>query len=79
MWTDLVELMTHGTKKNRIDTVRAEHLPEIMGRRPREDRHGGEVYVYRRADQACHLCGAEIQMADMNGRKLYWCPDCQRE
>lgn len=79
MWADLVELMTLGTKKNRIDTVRPEHLPEIMGRRPRKDRHGGEVYVYRRADQPCHLCGAPIQMADMQGRKLYWCPGCQPE
>lgn len=79
LWEDLVLLMTQGTKKGRIDTVRAEHLPEIMGRRPREDRHGGEVYVYRRAGQACHLCGDEVQLADMGARKLYWCNTCQPE
>lgn len=77
MWADLAELMSAGTKRARIDTVRAEHLPEAMGRAPREDRHGGEVYVYRRAGQECFLCGTEVQMADMQGRKLYWCPGCQ--
>lgn len=77
MWADLVLLMKQGTRRGRIDTVRPEHLPEIMGRRPRKDRHGGEVYVYRRTGQPCHLCDAEVQMADLNGRKLYWCPGCQ--
>jgi len=79
MWEDLVVLMTQGTKRGRIDTVRPEHLPEIMGRRPREDRHGGEVYVYRRAGQKCHLCSEEVEMAEMGARKLYWCPGCQPE
>ena len=77
MWGDLVVLMTAGTKRGRIDTVRPEHLPEAMGRPPREDRHGGEVYVYRRDGRACYLCGSEVQVADLQGRKLYWCPGCQ--
>ena len=77
MWSDLAELMSAGTKRARIDTVRAEHLPEVMGRAPREDRHGGEVYVYRRAGRECFLCGTEVRMTDMQGRKLYWCPRCQ--
>jgi len=77
MWADLVTLMTAGTKRGRIDTVRVEHLPEVMGRAPREDRHGGEVYVYRRDGRACYLCGSEVLVADLQGRKLYWCPSCQ--
>ncbi len=77
VWADLVTLMTAGSKRGRIDTVRDEHLPEVMGRAPREDRHGGEVYVYRRDGRPCHLCGTEVQLADMQGRKLYWCPSCQ--
>lgn len=77
IWADLVLLMSAGTKRGRIDTVRPEHLPEIMGRSPRRDRHGGEVYVYRRAGRECYLCGTEVCMADMQGRKLYWCPSCQ--
>lgn len=78
IWVDLVTLMRAGTRRARIDTVRAEHLPEAMGRPPREDRHGGEVYVYRRAGQPCLICDSPVQMADMNGRNLYWCPSCQQ-
>jgi len=78
IWSDLVTLMKKGTRRGRIDTVRDEHLPEVMGRAPREDRHGGEVYVYRRDGRPCHLCGTEIRIADLQGRKLYWCPACQR-
>ncbi len=77
MWADLVTLMRAGTKQGRIDTVRDEHLPEVMGRPPREDRHGGEVYVYRRAGQLCLVCGAEVQLALLGGRTVYWCPRCQ--
>jgi endonuclease-8 len=77
MWADLAELMTKGTKRGRIDTVRDEHLPEAMGRAPREDRHGGEVYVYRRDGRPCLVCGTEVHLAELEGRKLYWCPKCQ--
>ena len=77
MWSDLVALMTKGTRRGRIDTVRDEHLPAAMGRAPREDRHGGEVYVYRRDGRPCLLCGTEVRVADLQGRKLYWCPSCQ--
>ncbi|MGA8847900.1 MAG: DNA-formamidopyrimidine glycosylase family protein, partial [Nocardioides sp.] len=53
MWDDLVLLMADGARTGRIDTVRPEHTPEAMGRRPRVDDHGGEVYVYRRQGQPC--------------------------
>lgn len=78
IWTDLVALMREGVRNNRIDTVRPEHLPEAMGRPPRVDDHGGEVYVYRRAHQPCHICGGEIRTADLAARNLFWCPRCQR-
>ena len=77
IWADLAALMTDGVRIGRIDTVRDEHLPKAMGRAPRKDRHGGEVYVYRRAGQPCLTCGIEIAMADLQGRNLYWCPTCQ--
>jgi len=78
MWTDLVELMHEGVRTGRIDTVRPEHTPEAMGRPPRRDDHGGEVYVYRRNGQPCHVCGASIRTAELQGRNLFWCPGCQR-
>ncbi|WP_326697489.1 Fpg/Nei family DNA glycosylase [Streptomyces sp. NBC_01754] len=78
VWADLGALMREGVRHNRIDTVRPEHLPEAMGRPPRVDDHGGEVYVYRRARQACHICGTGIRTADLAARNLFWCPACQR-
>ncbi|TDC69959.1 Fpg/Nei family DNA glycosylase [Streptomyces hainanensis] len=77
VWADLVALMREGVRLNRIDTVRPEHTPEAMGRPPRVDDHGGEVYVYRRAGQPCLVCGAEVRSATLAARNLFWCPDCQ--
>ncbi|WP_432133023.1 MULTISPECIES: Fpg/Nei family DNA glycosylase [unclassified Streptomyces] len=78
IWDDLVELMHEGVRANRIDTVRPEHTPEAMGRPPRVDDHGGEVYVYRRTGRPCHICGAEIRTAELAARNLFWCPSCQK-
>jgi endonuclease-8 len=78
MWRDLVELMAEGVRTGRIDTVRPEHTPEAMGRAPRKDDHGGEVYVYRRTGQSCLVCGTTVRTAVLEGRNLFWCPSCQR-
>jgi endonuclease-8 len=77
MWEDLVALMAEGVRTGDIDTVRPEHTPEAMGRPPRVDDHGGEVYVYRRAGQACHVCGRTVRTEVLAGRNLFWCPGCQ--
>jgi endonuclease VIII len=77
IWTDLVTLMGAGARTGRIDTVADEHLPEVTGRAPRQDRHGGEVYVYRRAGQPCLVCGTGVAHTELAGRNLYWCPRCQ--
>ncbi|HEU0042740.1 MAG TPA: zinc finger domain-containing protein, partial [Jiangellaceae bacterium] len=77
IWADLCDLMTRGVEIGRIDTVRPEHEPAAMGRPPRVDDHGGEVYVYRRAGQPCHICSDEIRVRVVAGRNLFWCPTCQ--
>jgi endonuclease-8 len=77
MWDDLVGLMTEGVRTGTIDTVRPEHEPEAMGRPPRADDHGGEVYVYRRTGQPCHVCGRAISTNVLGGRNLFWCSRCQ--
>ena len=77
IWDDLVTLMGEGVLTGRIDTVRPEHTPEAMGRPPRVDDHGGEVYVYRRDGRACHVCGTRIRTDVLVGRNLFWCPRCQ--
>jgi endonuclease-8 len=78
IWADLVDLMEYGVQTGRIDTVRPEHEPEAMGRDPRVDDHGGEVYVYRRAGMPCHVCGSTVRTKVLEGRNLFWCPTCQR-
>ena len=78
LWDDLVELMDYGVHTGRIDTVRPEHEPEAMGRDPRSDDHGGEVYVYRRHGQPCFVCGSTVRTRVLEGRNLFWCPACQR-
>lgn len=77
IWTDLCELMGDAVERGTIDTVHPQHLPAAMGRPPRVDRHGGEVYVYRRAGQPCHVCGTEVRRGTLGGRNSYWCPTCQ--
>ncbi|WP_103500248.1 MULTISPECIES: Fpg/Nei family DNA glycosylase [Streptomyces] len=77
VWADLVELLHAGVRANRIDTVRPEHTPQAMGRDPRVDGHGGEVYVYRRAHKPCLVCGTPVRTAPLLGRNLFWCPTCQ--
>ncbi|WP_168582741.1 Fpg/Nei family DNA glycosylase [Gephyromycinifex aptenodytis] len=77
LWDDLVGLMHAAVARGRIDTVRPEHEPQVTGRAPRQDRHGGEVYVYRRDGQQCHVCGALVRTQVLAGRNLFWCPGCQ--
>ena len=77
VWADLVVLMRAAVDVGRIDTVAHGHTPEATGRDPRVDRHGGEVYVYRRADLPCHVCGTTVSTAALAGRNLYWCGICQ--
>jgi endonuclease-8 len=79
IWTDLRLLMREGVEKGRIDTVHSGHTPEAMGRPPRIDRHGGEVYIYRRAGQPCLVCGDEVRTGGLAGRNSYWCATCQAQ
>ncbi|MFC8450566.1 Fpg/Nei family DNA glycosylase [Kitasatospora sp. NPDC057223] len=78
IWADLVALMHEGVDAGRIDTVRPEHTPEAMGRPPRVDDHGGEVYVYRRAAMPCLVCGTAVRTEQHAARNLFWCPRCQQ-
>lgn len=77
MWSDLVALMREGVRTGRIDTVHIEHEPDAMGRLPRRDDHGGEVYVYRRDGRDCHVCGDTVRKQELAARNLFWCPTCQ--
>ncbi|ORA39820.1 Fpg/Nei family DNA glycosylase [Mycobacterium aquaticum] len=74
MWTDLVALMKVGVRRGKIVVVRPEHdhgAPSYGPGRPR-------TYVYRRAGDACRVCGTPVRTAELEGRNLFWCPACQR-
>ena len=77
LWHDLVVLMHEGVRTGRIDTVHVEHTPQTMGRAPRVDDHGGEVYVYRRHGLDCYVCGSRVRTEVLATRNLFWCPRCQ--
>jgi endonuclease-8/formamidopyrimidine-DNA glycosylase len=68
MWSDLVDLMGDGVATGRIVTTRPEH------RRDQDDRW----YVYHRAGTPCLVCGTRVAESEMQGRRLFWCPRCQR-
>jgi formamidopyrimidine-DNA glycosylase len=78
IWADLVDLMKRGTESGRIDTIHPEHEPVVMGRPPRKDDHGGEVYVYRRSGQPCLVCETPVRKQFISGRNVFWCPACQK-
>lgn len=73
-WTDLVALMKVGLRRGKIFVVRPEHdcgAPSYLPDRPR-------TYVYRRAGERCRVCGTTIRTAELEGRNVFWCPQCQR-
>jgi endonuclease-8 len=72
-WTDLVALMKVALRRGKIITVRPgdDHgAPSYAPQRPR-------TYVYRRAGDACRICGTTVRTAELEGRNLFWCPTCQ--
>lgn len=73
IWLDLQALMREGVKANRIVTTRPADRSGRLGAN-RENWH----YVYRRAGEACRICGTEVRTELMEGRNLFWCPTCQK-
>lgn len=72
-WIDLVALMKVGLRGGKIVVVRPEDdhgAPSYAPNRPR-------TYVYRRAGEACRVCGTPIRTEVMEARNLFWCPTCQ--
>ena len=77
---DLVELLPLGVATGKIVTV-TEQVERV-----RADLARGEVdrleertsYVYRRAGEACRVCGSRVRTRVVAGRNLFWCGRCQR-
>ena len=77
LWRDARALLREGVRDGAIITTRPRDRPPgtpVVGRRMRRD---ARSYVAFRNGEPCRICGSPVQMEDMAGRKLYWCPVCQ--
>lgn len=75
LWRDWARLLTIGVHIGQMMTM--DDLEEDAYRAAlanRADRH----WVYHREGLPCRVCGTNIAMEMAAGRKLYWCPNCQR-
>ncbi|GMA31895.1 Fpg/Nei family DNA glycosylase [Litorihabitans aurantiacus] len=68
IWRDAVVLMADGVATGRIVTT------EAADRAAPSD----AFYVYHRDGRPCLRCGTRVQVDDLAGRRVYWCPRCQR-
>lgn len=73
LWWDIVSVMEDGVRDGRIITT----LPEDR------DPQGvvwpdNAYYVYQRQGMQCRKCTAQVSLAEVASRKLYWCPRCQK-
>lgn len=75
LWDDNKHLLTIGVRVGRIITTEQQDRPGIPETEAWPD-HAN--YVYMRHGQKCPRCSATIRMEEIAGRKLYWCPGCQK-
>jgi endonuclease-8 len=71
LWRDWVHLLRIGVQTGQMMTM--DDLDDDSYRRAmasRDDRH----WVYKREGLPCRVCGTNILMEELGGRKLYWCP-----
>lgn len=75
LWFDWVHLLEDGIRVGQmitIDGLAGEAYQKAL--RVRDDRH----WVYRLNGTPCKRCGTNIVLEELNARKLYWCPNCQK-
>jgi DNA-formamidopyrimidine glycosylase len=70
LWNDSVDLLAIGVKTGYIIT-----RDELFTTRPTKAERN---FVYKREGQDCRNCGKKVSIALAAGRKLYWCPKCQK-
>ncbi|WP_431247336.1 Fpg/Nei family DNA glycosylase [Leifsonia xyli] len=71
LWRDWVHLLRIGVETGQMMTM--DDLDDDSYRKAmasRDDRH----WVYKREGLPCRVCGTNIVMEELGGRKLYWCP-----
>jgi endonuclease-8 len=74
LWKDWTKLLTIGVETGQMMTMdklsKADYEKALA---KRDDRH----WVYKRDGLPCRVCGTNIIVEIMGGRKLYWCPKDQ--
>ncbi|MCY0903909.1 Fpg/Nei family DNA glycosylase [Arthrobacter sp. H14-L1] len=73
LWLDIVSVMSDGVRDGRIITTSPVDRASPATPVPVGEAH----YVYKREGLPCRICGTEIALVELGGRKLYWCPRCQ--
>ena len=74
LWRDWAKLLAIGVETGQMmtmDDLDPEAYRAAMANR--DDRH----WVYKREGLPCRVCGTNIALEELGGRKLYWCPYCQ--
>ena len=74
LWRDWAHLLEIGVKTGQMltmDDLSPDDYRKALAHR--DDRH----WVYHRAGLPCRVCGTNIVMEELGGRKLYWCPKDQ--
>jgi endonuclease-8 len=74
LWRDWAHLLAIGVQTGQMLTMEGlseeDYLKSLANR---DDRH----WVYHRTGLPCRVCGTNIVMEELGGRKLYWCPTDQ--
>ncbi|TXN28115.1 Fpg/Nei family DNA glycosylase [Lacisediminihabitans profunda] len=71
LWRDWTRLLATGVATGQMltmDDLDPDDYRKALA--SRDDRH----WVYHRAGLPCRVCGTNIVMEELGGRKLYWCP-----
>ena len=74
LWRDWAQLLTvavHNGQMLTMDGLQGDALRRALA--DQSERH----WVYKRTGLPCRVCGTEIVMEEIGGRKLYWCPKDQ--
>ena len=70
-WTHLLTVAVANGQMLTMDNLEGEALQRALA--DQSERH----WVYKRTGLPCRVCGTEIVMEEIGGRKLYWCPKDQ--
>ena len=73
-WDDTAAVMADGVRDGRIITTPAAYWAEGAACRPATKRTTSTA-----PGQPCRVCAAPVALAELGGRKLYWCPGCQQD